>query len=274
MKFKFVVIIFNILIVLVLSAVALVPNLLFGHELAKKFLLSAWPLAGILALALAALNIFFLLNRRLFTLLEKEDWPAVVDYLERKIFRGGHYSSRHVRLLVNSYLLMSDTAGVQKLENKIAIAKPALLAKNALIFGAAHILGGDAKGAADFFQTRLEKDKATKSLWIRWYYGFSLMVAGMFEKAEEEFKALITEADEALLVGLSAYFLSGTLLKHSANQHACRVLAEAGRTRIRRGLNGIGDWRRDAAKFENEVYAAIIKKYIDEAGVWLFSNAD
>lgn len=271
MKFKFVVIIFNIFIVLVLSSVALAPNLLFAPDLAKKFLVSAWPLAGILTLSLIALNVFFLFNRRLFTLLEREDWPALVDYLERKIFRGGHYSARHIRLLVNSYLVMSDSAAVQKLENKVAIAKPALLTENALLFGAARILGGDSKGAADFFQMRLAKGKLKNSRWIRWYYGFSLVLAGAFDKAEAEFKTLVTVTDESLLAGLSAYFLSGTLLKYSVNRDECRALAEEGRERVRKALKGIGGWRREAARFETEVYAAIIKKYIDEAGAWLFA---
>jgi hypothetical protein len=271
MKFKVIAVVFNIIIIFFLSVFALLPVMIFGSEMTGYFFQTAWPLALVLVLALVALNVFFLTHRRLFMLLEREDWPALVDYLERKIFRGGHYSARHVRLLLNSYLVMSDFPGVLRLENKVAIAKPAVLEANALIFGAARILGGDSKGAAEFFQLRLEKGKAKNSQWIRWYYGFSLVLAKSFDKAEAVFKALVPAADDALITGLSAYFLSQTLQKHSVNREECRALAEEGRDRVKKALGGMGGWRKEAVKIEAEVYAAIIKKYIDEAGSWLFS---
>ncbi|MDL2230060.1 hypothetical protein LJC14_07420, partial [Treponema sp. OttesenSCG-928-L16] len=80
------------------------------------------------------------MNRRLFYLLEREDWPALVQYLEGKVMRGGNYSPRLVKLLANTYLVLSDPRSVMALERKLAAAKPALLDRNALVFGAARIL--------------------------------------------------------------------------------------------------------------------------------------
>ncbi|MDR2477579.1 MAG: hypothetical protein LBD18_07330 [Treponema sp.] len=272
MKFKYIIIFFNILIIFVLSFVAVLPFAVFGMDMTAAFWQSAWPLALVLIASLAGLNSFFLMNRRLFMLLEREDWPALTEYLENKIYHKGYYASRHVRLLLNSYLVLSDFGGALQLENKVAIAKPALLDANAIIFGAARILGGDARAAADFFQLRLEKGKIKEAQWLRWYYGFSLVLARLFDRAEEEFRALVLSSNEPLITGLSAFFLSGTLLKYSVNQAECRSLAVKGRERVVKALKNGEGWKRQAARIETEVHAAIIKKYIDEAGAWLFKE--
>jgi hypothetical protein len=276
LKFKFIVIIFNILIVFLLSAAALIPLFVFGFGFSVMFWRSSWPLALILVVALIILNVFFLFNRRLFNLLEREDWPALVDFLEQSVIYKGRYSSREVRLLLNSYLLMSDSAAMSRLEHKVALAKPVLLEVNALIFGVARILEGNPREAADFFRLRLEKGKAGEKLWLRWYYGFSLVLARDFDTAEAEFKALVAisaNSRQFLIAALAAYFLSNTLLKYSANSAECRSIAEEGRERVRKALKNAAGWEKEAAKVETEVYAAIIKKYIDEAGGWLFDES-
>jgi hypothetical protein len=274
MKFKYIFIIFNILIILILLVIAFMPVIVLGPDFAGRVWSSTWPLALILLVVMAGLNVFFLLNRRLFKLLEREDWPALVDYLEHRVIDTGRYSGRLVKLLANSYLIMSDSTGVLRLEKKLSHEKPVLIEKNALIFGAARILGGDAAGAADFFLERLEKGVSANAQWIRWYYGFSLLLSGAFGKAETEFKALAASGNDAIVTGLSAWFLSDALLKNSASPDACEAIARQGRERIEKTLKKIERWKSEAAKGETEIHAAMIKKYIDEAAVWLFAGSD
>ena len=274
MKLKFIIIIFNIIIVFFLSTLALIPAFAFGSDFTALFWRSGQLLALMLAAALVTLNIFFLINFRLYKLLEREDWPALVDYLEQSVIYKGRYSPRRLRLLLNSYLVMSDTPAVARLENKVGIARPALLEANALVFGSARILGGDPAGAADFFSLRLEKSAKQKDRpWLRWYYGFSLVLAGSFNEAEDVFKALARACADPLVAGLSAYLLSAALLKHSDNSAECWSIVEDSRERVKRALKNAEGWKKEAAKIETDVYAAVIKKYIDEAGAWLFDGA-
>lgn len=270
MKFKYIILVFNIILIFFLSAVAVIPALYFDSGYVAMFWRSSWPLALILFAALVILNVFFLRNRRLFWLLEREDWPALVDYLEQRLINRGRYPARLTRLLINSYLVMSDSAAVLRLENKLAIARPAQVEANALVFGAARILGGDPKGAADYFHIRLEKGKAPERQWLRWYYGFSLMLSGAFDRAEVELRALAAASNDPVITGLSAYFLSDTLLKYSAQRDECRTAAEEGRKRLRQTVKNPGEWKKEASKAFAEIYAAIVRKYIDEAGLWLF----
>jgi hypothetical protein len=242
-------------------------------DLVPRFWVSGWPLLLVLVLALAALNIFYFSRRRLYYLLEREDWPALQDYLEQQVLSRGHYTPRMVQLLANTCLVMSDSAGVMTLENKTAIAKPALIEANALVFGAARILGGDISGAVNFFSLRLEKGKIKDTQWVRWYYGFSLLLDRQFEKAAAEFKTLAAESSDAVITGRSAYFLGDTLWKKTENGQDCRTKAREGRERVMRFIKTIDGWNREVVKIETEVHAVIIKKYISKAGVWLFGGS-
>jgi hypothetical protein len=273
LKFKSIFIIFNIIIVFFLLAVCLIPLFMLGPDLVPRFWASGWPLALVLVLALIALNGFYAGRHRLYYLLEREDWPALQEYLEQRVISRGHYTPQMVQLLANTYLVMSDSEGVIRLENKTAIAKPALIESNALVFGAAHILGGDTSGAVNFFSRRLEKGKVKDPQWIRWYYGFSLLLDRQFAKAAVEFKALAAESSDVVITGLSSYFLWDTLRKKTEKGQECRTKAQEGRDRVLEAVKTAGGWNREAAKIETEVHAAIIKQYIGKAGAWLFGGS-
>ena len=272
MKFKHIIISFNILIIVFLLVIALTPLIALGSEFAVKFWISGWPLALVLVLTLIGLNVFFLMNKRLFKLLEREDWPALVDYLEHRLYDKNSYPQSLVRLLANSCIILSDSEAVMRLEKKVSAAKPALLDKNALIFGTARILGGDISGAASFFKARLEKGRVKNTQWIRFFYSFAQLLSRDFKAAETGFSALAAGSDEAVITGLSSWFLSETLYKFSAGQDECIKQAEQGRQRILQKFKTSDAWKKEAAKIETEIHAALIKKYIDQCAAWLYNK--
>jgi hypothetical protein len=223
--------------------------------------------------ALVAFNIFYFINRRFFHLLEKEDWPALVRYLEDRIFKKGHYTPRLVRLLANTYLILSDSSSVLNLENKIAIAKPALVDANTLIFGTARILGKDIGGAVTFFFSRLNSTKIESVDWVRWYYGFSLLLDRQFSAAGDQFKTLAVGSKDGIITGLSAFFLGENLSK-AVPQRNLEFTAAAidGRNRLKKTFSTVDSWNREVKKILNEVYTVVLSKYINETAVWLFGN--
>jgi tetratricopeptide (TPR) repeat protein len=202
--------------------------------------------------------------------LEREDWPALADYLEKKICQDGHYSSRYVRFFVQACLAMGNFDRVVEFSQRVFAVKPALVEANALIFGVAYILGGNVASAANFYRERLEKagPAGEKTEWIRWYYGFSLASIGDTEQAESVFGALAASARGYPVAGLSAFFLSKKIKidpQRSTN-------ADHGRDRVRKALKTINRWNNKTAKLKTKVHGAIIKSYLDEAGLWLFGE--
>jgi hypothetical protein len=226
-----------------------------------------------MSVILVSLGIFFLFNYRLFSLLEREDWPALAYYLEQKIFVKDRYNNRFVKLLASSYMVISDYPSVIKLENKASIVKRSVVEKNILIFGSARVISGDTKGAAAFFKTHLDKGRLRRQdrEWVRWFYGFSWLLSGAFDKAEQEFLSMVVSSHDALITGISAFFLANNVANKSLRQQDCLLAAENGRGRVTHALKTIEDWNKEVKKAENEIHIAIIRKYIDEAGQWLYT---
>jgi hypothetical protein len=251
----------------------LAPFLILGSSFFRSFWLSNWYLLLVFVLILAAVNSYYFINRRLFLLLEKEDWPALVYYLEEKVIRQGKYIPRLVQLLANTYLVLSDSMAVMSLEKKVAIAKPAFLEANALVFGAAHILGRDIPGAVRFFAARLENAKPADREWLRWYYGFSLLLNRQLEEAGSEFSRLAAAGRDGVVAGLSAFFLANTLASRLPERAGgFKAAAAEGRDRVLKALPRRRKWVRETGKLRSEIYAAVLSKYVDEAGVWLYGN--
>ncbi len=277
MKFKFVFIILNTVIVFFLTFILVTPFLVLGQDIANTFLKSSWPLLGVLMIVLILLNVFYFANRRLFFLLECEDWPALVYYLEQKVLKESNYSFRLVTLLANTYLVLSDSASVIALEKKVAAVKPALLESRCLIFGVARILSKDYSGATRFFEKYL-KDTGGRPLkiespeWVRWYYGFSRLLDEQYVPAADEFTVLLKECRDPLIIGLSAFFLNKTLAKVLPDRKDALIqYAEDGKRRVKKYFPSQSAWKKDAAKMQNEIYAAVIIKYINNAESWIYS---
>jgi hypothetical protein len=225
-------------------------------------------------LLLAGIGMYFIINYRLLSLLEREDWPALAYYLEQKIIVKNHYNVRNVRLLASSYLVISDYSSIQKLENKALLVKPSVIDKNVLIFGAARVLSGNHKDAVAFFRTRLDKCPEKDRQWMRWFLGFSYLLSGAFTQAEPELSSLAVSCDDAVITGLSAYFLDNSLAKNSLKPDECRAAAENGRSRIVKVIKNAAKWKKEVDKTGAEIHTAIIRKYIDEAGNWLFKKTE
>ncbi|MCL2411571.1 MAG: hypothetical protein FWC97_08015 [Treponema sp.] len=233
------------------------------------------PLLLIMILLLGFMGIFFFFNYRLLSLLEREDWPALAYYLEQKIYVKGRYNARFVKLLASSYLVTSDYRSVLQLESKTMLARPSLIDKNALIFGAARVLSGNHTEAAAFFNTRLEKNRnktGSKTTWLNWFYGFSQLLAGNYAMAQPVFTSLANSSHDVVVVGISAYFLDTFIAKNSDTPEKHKADAKEARLSVVKSIKNPQEWNKEIFEIGGEVHVAIIRKYIDEAGEWLFSS--
>jgi hypothetical protein len=271
LKFKAICIVFNLIVLIFLAFFCLLPRFFPGAPPEEHFLRAAWPLILVFFLMLAAFDAFYFVNRRLYFLLEREDWPALSLYLEDRVVKQGHFSPRLVRILAGAYLALADSPAVMSLENKTAVARPGLVEENALLFGTARILAGDIPGAVRFFGARRQGAKKNILHWVRWYHGFALLLDRQYAPAAEEFTFLAGRSGSALAAGLSAFFLSG-VLRRNLPERGPELLAaaEEGRARVLKFLPRPEDWRREADRNMTEIHTAALGKYIDEAGRYIY----
>lgn len=273
MKFKSIFILLNVTLFLFLIILVLLPFFMLGASFMGFFWQLNWLFILILLMLITGFNVFYFINRQLFSLLEKEDWPALIRHLESRVIQKGRYSPQLVRLLANTYLVLSDSAAVMSFENKVAIIKPALLQANMLVFGTARILGGDISGAIRFFQTRKAAAKREQKDWVCWYYAFALLLDRRFEDAAGEFSLLSAMSNDGIIAGLSSYFLAENIARSlpQKRQEFTGTVAQ-GRERVLKTLPRQKDWQREVSRLSTEIHAAVLAKYMAETAHWLYTK--
>jgi len=178
-----------------------------------------------------------------------------------------------VRLLANSYLVLSDSAAVMSLENKVAIAKPALVDANVLVFGTARILGKDIFGAVRFFEARRDTVKPGLKEWVRWYHGFALLLDRKFEGAADEFSLLARMSKDGVITGLSSYFLTNVIARAMPDkEQEFLSISSGGKERVLQALPQLKNWNREISRLSTEIHAAALSKYMEETGRWLYAG--
>jgi len=236
-----------------------------------------WPLGLAVIVPLGVINTVFILNRKLLSLLEEEDWPALTVYLEKKIYEEGQYKPRYVKLLVQSCLATGNFDGAITLKNRLAAVKPVMVEDNALILGTAYLLGGNTAAAVDFFGERLEKGRAEEMDWMRWFYGFSLVLTGSYEQAGTVMEQLAAYSQTAgardmLVTGLAAFVLAELTGKSPVVPVEWRIRAEEGKSTVRKTLKTAGKWTRKAKQLKTKMHGAIIRSYVDKTGAWIWGE--
>ena len=273
MKIRTVIIFFNLILAAFIAILILIPAIILGMEPALEFWQKNWYLVLVLSVILIGFDTYFIINRRLFSLLEKEDWPALVHYLEEIVLRRGHYRPYLVKLLANTYLVLSDTASVLNLENKTAVLKPNLVSANVLVFGTARILSRDFAGAERFFENHKSGVKQEQLPWTRWYYGFTLILNRNYEKGADEFISLAKGCQDGIITALSAYFLRENIAKLLLLRETEMLNASAeGALRVKKMIPKHSAWIRETERLNTEIHAATLAKYLEECGNWLYNQ--
>jgi hypothetical protein len=275
MKFRTIFILFNVVILTAFLFVFFLPVFLLGAGSTLAFWKDNWYLACLFLALLGGLNAFFLLNRKTFMLVEREDWGALSAHLVALMFPKGRFRAGRIRLLVNAYLLQSDIAGIERLEAELAAKKPALLRRNALLFGVTRLLRNKSEEAEAFFAAYLDSKDVESRAWLRFDYGFSLVLQ---KRAGEALPYLEegTRARDPVLCLLSAYLLGsvGAAAAGDEAERASRVAAaEAARERLRKRYSSAA-WSKEVDRAKSEVHIVILSRLIDDAGRWLYAAAE
>lgn len=272
MKFRTIFILFNVVILSSFLFVFLLPIFLLGAGSSLGFWKGNWYLALLFLALLGGLNAFFIANRKTFVLVEREDWAALSAHLVHLMFPKSRFASSRVRLLVNAYLLQSDIEGIESLETALRAKRPDQLRKNALLFGVTRLLRNKSDEAEAFFLPYLDSRDVDSRPWLRFDYGFSLVL----QKRAGEALPYLEEgcaARDPVLCLLGAYLLGSVGLASIADETQKAGVArrvEAARERLLKRYSS-AKWSREVERAKSEVHIVILSRLIDDAGRWLYA---
>jgi len=268
MRFRTIVLIFNIVIVVSFLFIFLVPLILLGPSYFSIFMSRNW-IAGVLFVgALAAVNGYFALNWKLFTLLEKEDWPSLVQFLESEVYRKGRVRAKHVRLLVNAYLITSNAEAARKLESEVRRVRPALVSRLALQFGIPYLLTAGSDEAERYFAQSAADSRAPDRRWLRWNHAFCLCRRGEREGARSELEGILDGTPEPVLRLLSLYLLDTAC----GGDGEAPERAKKGREEMRERYTP-QKWKSVVERARSNLEVVVLSRVIEDAELWLFGGS-
>jgi len=269
MKMKTIFILLNVVLATAFLVIFFTPLLILGVDWFNVFWTSNWPIAIVFILTLGAVDGYFLTNWRLFNSLEKEDWAGVAAFLEDRIFKRGWIRSMHLRLLLNTYLVTSNTEGVLALEAYLSGKKPLMIPKFSLAFGIPHLLAKDPADPEAFFRQLLTQPRLADGDWVRWNHAFSLLQLKRGDEAREELSLLAKRTADPILLLLSLYLLD------AATKRGADAEAEvAGKRDALRARHTPATFRKALQKSEGNIQVVVLSRLLEDAIQWLFAEPD
>jgi hypothetical protein len=207
MKFKSIFFLFNIVVVFSFSLIFLLPMILLSGSYSSLFWLDNWYLAFIFFILIALLDSYFILNWKLFTYLENEDWNNLTQYLEEKIYIKAQFRKQYIRLMINTSLAVSNLDKIDRLAKEISDRKPALLPRYALLLGIPLFLRDDT-GEALVHYGKFKDIKETVDInWVKWVYAFSLIRENNKDMAVDILLEIIGNKIDDVLMLIALYSL-------------------------------------------------------------------
>ena len=196
-SFRAIFILLNAVLLVAFGFIISLPLLLLGRQYTVVLEASGGaarllPIV-LFALALLALNGYFVRRWRLFRLLDDRDWPAAADYLQHRVLQQARPGGLSVRLLANTLLLSGRVPEIAPLERHVA-QRRLWLYRRMLLHLVIPYLVGDANDGVGFFAKKLaeEPHRPPVRAWLLWDYAFCLIRAGQPAAATEPLRELAT----------------------------------------------------------------------------------
>ena len=168
MRFKSIFWLFNIVVIFALIVFAIASLFLFGKDYAAVYWGNMWIVVFLFLVLIGVLDFYFIRNWALFDLLEKEDWPELLAWLENRLYSKGQLRKHYANLLINTALSVSNLDAVKKLEKEVRERKPELLQSLGVALGIPILLEQDWSAVDAYFGPLADDPKTHKRDWARW----------------------------------------------------------------------------------------------------------
>ncbi len=269
MKFKIIFILFNIVVVFSFLIVTLMPLIMLGGEYSQEFFKDSWYLFLVFIIAIGSIDTYFILNWKMFSLLENENWDDLISYLEIRIYQKKNLFLPLVKILANTYLLKSDMSGILKLEEFLRKEKPELLKKMVIPLSVPRFIDGNPEKMEIFFAEFVDQKGLVKSDWVNFLYSFALLLNNKRDKASLSFLALCKSKISPILKLLVIYSLNPfTDLKKDEKFECVELSKQELRSKYKKDKMEL-----EFESINDNVLVLILNKFSKEAIEWLYKES-
>ncbi len=255
MRFKSIFWLFNIVVLVALLLFSGLTFFLFGQEYAAVYWKNFWLVAVLFLLVVGGLDFFFVRNWRLFHLLESEDWPALLAWLEEIIYSRGRLNRLYANLLINTALSVGNYEAVQRLEAQVRRRKPQLIRTLGVSLGIPLLNAGNAAAVIDFYGPLADDPKIQNRSWACFCRASAQEQEGLSAMAE-----LLQERDVSIRL-LAFSKLSGNLDQLDNSQ---KEKLKAAFPVLKADMEGSAGTRKLQKSRDEHLLAHIFARQVDE----------
>jgi len=208
MKFKTLFLLFNVVILLSFGFIFLMPLPVLGWEFALGFWAQNWPIAVLFVAVLGGLDGYFVVQWKLFALLEREDWAGLRTLLEAELAKKGTLGVQKTRIFLNACLIAQNPGRISELREAYVAKKVPFLPKVALSLGLPLVLEGKTDEVEAFFGPVAHSPKTgSDGPWIRWSLAMVKLLKTDTVGAKPLLEMGLRDPKQPLLQLLSLYLL-------------------------------------------------------------------
>lgn len=165
-KFKTLLLLFNAVVISILVMFIFGTLLLAEKNYTAFYWL--WILTALFFIVIGFLNVFFIRRRQLFCLMEDEDWPAVLGWLDKR-YADKPISKNLANLYINTAMLITDLSAVKEFETRIRQRQPDLLRYLGVALGIPAVLEGSSRAIFEYFAPFADNKRTYGRDWARWF---------------------------------------------------------------------------------------------------------
>jgi hypothetical protein len=267
-KFKLIFALFNGIVVLSFLFVFLMPLFVLGLDYTAGFWSQNWYLILVFVAILGLLDGYFIINWKLFQLLEKEDWKGLSSLLETRIFQKKRLTDQSIRLLCNAWVVQGKPLEIMRLEAHLRARKPDLVRRHSLLLGIPYLLKNETPALIAFFEPLAADSKGSDREWVRFNLAFGYLAERQAEKAVTLLAGLAKQRKEEIVQLLSLYLLDS----NTPEDNPERTVLDAARMAFRTRHNA-SEFSKLVDKQKENLEVIILSKFINEAADWMFIEA-
>ncbi|HKL86496.1 MAG TPA: hypothetical protein VJ861_09220 [Treponemataceae bacterium] len=269
MKFKTLLVVFNIVIILSFLIVFFLPFFILDAQYMQIFWSKNWVFGCFFLCVVVIINILFFLNWKTLSLLENEDWPALSQYLEHEVFQKNKFSNRNVRLLIDSLLLMGEFSTIRTLDETLRKNKTSLAERYRLRFSISAMLCGDYE-YMNLLSSMGTKSSAYDKEWLLFFNGLSYQLNKKFDQAADSYLQILNEAKSALVLVLSAFLCNSVLAKALPSRQESLTVAALEAQQLVLSRYNKNKWDRLVSDEKGEMHIIVLGKMLKDSTTWLF----
>ncbi|RPJ09061.1 MAG: hypothetical protein EHM28_02595 [Spirochaetaceae bacterium] len=267
MKFKIIFLLFNIVLLFSFVFIFLSPLFIFGEETFTFLLKENYYIAIIFSVFLIFFNIYFFKNWKFYSYLEREDWNALIAFLEETILRKGKLRKSYIKVFLNATIVTSQIGKIQELERLLAVKKPAIIRQYSTQFSIPYLLGGKPEDAESFFASLLSQAGTCDRDWIRWNLAFSLLQQNKTDQAQKELSGILEARPEFPVVLLTLYMLES----YSARDKNVEQIVANEKEQYRKSMTP-GKWTQLKSSRKQNIESLILSQILSDAAAWFFGE--